>query len=195
VVAILMSGTVVTIVVLAMIVILALSIALYVMSSYRNLVRLRNDLEKSLSAIDVLLKQRHDDLPKLIQNCKAYMSREQKPLDGIIEARTAYARATTPAEKAQADVLLTERLGALFAIAQKYPDLKNNANFTQLQKRLGTLDQSIAVQRAAYNDNVNAFNARISRMPAVLIARFMKLEPRPLFQPGSAVRESAGGRA
>jgi LemA protein len=182
--AILVSGTVVTIVVLATILVVAFGVAIYVIGSYRNLVRLRNDLDKSLSSINVLLKQRHDELPKLIQNCKAYMPREQKPLDAVSQARSAYARAVSPAEKAQADAMLTERLGTLFAIAQKYPDLRTNSNFTQLHKRITSLDQSIAAQRTAYNEDVNAFNARISRMPAALIARFTRVEPRPPFRPG-----------
>ena len=187
--AILIFGAVLAILALV-IMVLAIGIILYVVSSYNSLVRSKNDVEKSFSSIDVLLKQRHDELPKLIQTCKAYMQRDQKPLEAVIETRAASARAGTPGEKAQADSALTRALGALFSVGQKYPELKTNANFLQLQKRIGSLEENIATQRRAYNESVNAFNSRIVRMPDALVARFMRLEMRPLFEAPEANREN-----
>jgi LemA protein len=179
---ILISPTVVSILALVIIAVIAMGIVLYIIGRYNSLLRLKNDLERSFSSIDVLLKQRHDELPKLIQTCRAYMHGDQKPIEALTQARAAYARSGTPGEKAQADNTLTRALGALFSVGQKYPELKANANFIQLQKRMGSLGESIGTQRRAYNENVNAFNARITRMPDALIARFMKLQPRSLFQ-------------
>jgi len=187
--AILISGVTATILVLAISVAVILGIALYLRRSYTSLLRLKNDLEKSFSSIDVLLKQRHDELPKLIQTCRPYMQREQKPLQDVTEARAAYARAGTPVEKAQADHMLTRALDGLFILAQKYPDLKTNANFVQLQKRIGRLEESIAAQGTAHNENVTAFNTRLARVPEFLVARFMRLDPRPLFQAPETDRE------
>src|SRR5689334_22214017 len=147
--ALLISGTGLVLLALA-IVVLAIAIILYGVGRYNSLVRSRNDLEKSFSGIDVLLKQRHDELPKLIQTCKAYMQRDQKPLEAVMETRAAYARAGTPGEKAQADSALTRALGVLFSAGQRYPELKTNANFVQLQKRIGSLEESIATHGRAY---------------------------------------------
>jgi LemA protein len=180
--AILISGTVITIVVLAIVILIALGLISYIVGIYNNLVRLKNDLERSFSNIDVLLKQRHDELPKLIQTCKGYMQYEQQTLEAVTQARTAYTRAGTPGEKAQADNMLTGALRTLFAVAEKYPDLKANANFIQLQARISGLEDKIAAQRGAYNEDVNAFNIRIAQVPDNFVAGFMRLQPRPLFQ-------------
>jgi len=188
--AILISGTVIiTVVVFAVIILIALGIISYIVGIYNNLVRLKNDLERSFSNIDVLLKQRHDELPKLIQTCKGYMEYEQKTLQAVTEARAAYPRAGTPGEKAQADNMLTGALRTLFAVAEKYPDLKANANFIQLQARISGLEEKIAAQRGAYNEDVNAFNIRIAQVPDNFVAGFMRLQPRALFQAAEADHE------
>ena len=188
--AILISGTVIiTVVVFAVIILIALGIISYIVGIYNNLVRLKNDLERSFSNIDVLLKQRHDELPKLIETCKGYMQYEQKTLEAVTQARTAYIRAGTPGEKAQADNMLTGALRTLFAVAEKYPDLKANANFIQLQARISGLEEKIAAQRGAYNEDVNAFNIRIAQVPDNFVAGFMRLQPRALFQAAEADRE------
>ena len=173
----------------AVIILIALGIISYIVGIYNNLVRLKNDLERSFSNIDVLLKQRHDELPKLIQTCKGYMEYEQKTLEAVTQARTAYTRAGTPGEKAQADNMLTSALRTLFAVAEKYPDLKANANFIQLQARISGLEEKIAAQRGAYNEDVNAFNIRIAQVPDNFVAGFMRLQPRALFQAAEADRE------
>jgi len=188
--AILISGTeIITVVVFAVVILIALGIISYIVGIYNNLVRLKNDLERSFSNIDVLLKQRHDELPKLIQTCKGYMQYEQKTLEAVTQARTAYTRAGTPGEKAQADNMLTGALRTLFAVAEKYPDLKANANFIQLQARISGLEEKIAAQRGAYNEDVNAFNIRIAQVPDNFVAGFMRLQPRALFQAAEADRE------
>jgi LemA protein len=98
-------------------------------------------------------------------------------------------RATTPAEKTQADTLVSGALKTLFAVAEKYPDLKANANFLQLQSRITGLEEKIAGQRGRFNDDVNVFNIRIAQIPANFVAGFMGLQPHPLFQALEADRE------
>jgi len=184
--ALIVLGTVVTLVVLGVIVI---GIIMYLVGIYNNLVTLKNDLERSFANIDVLLKQRHDELPKLIETCKGYMQYEQKTLQAVTEARAAYTRATTPADKAQADNMITGALRTLFAVAENYPELKANTNFMQLQGRITELEEKIAGQRTRYNEDVNAFNIRIAQIPDMFVARMMNLQPHPLLQVAAADRE------
>jgi len=175
--------------ILAVFIITVIAVILYFVGLYNKLVAFKNNIDRSFSNIDVLLKQRHDELPKLIETCKGYMQYEQKTLQAVTEARTAFMRANTPAEKAQADNLVSGALKSLFAVAEKYPDLKANTNFMQLQGRITDLETKIAAQRAAYNEDVNTFNIRIAQVPASLAAGFMGLQPHALFQVAEADRE------
>jgi LemA protein len=154
----------------------------YVVSIYNSLVRLKNDIDKSWSNIDVLLKERHDELPKLIDSCKGYMQYEQKTFQLVTEARSAYQRASTVPEKAQADNMISGALKTLFAVAENYPELKANANFLQLQQRITELEERIADRREFFNDNVNVYNIRIQQFPDMLLAGMMNLQPRQVFQ-------------
>ena len=179
----------VLIAIVLVLVLIVVGLIVYVVGIYNNLVTLKNDIDRSFSNIDVLLKQRHDELPKLIDTCKGYMQYEQKTLQAVTEARTAYMRATTPAEKTQADNMISGALKSLFAVAEKYPDLKADANFMQLQGRITELEEKIAGQRNRFNEDVNTFNIRIAQVPANFIAEFMGLKPHPLFQVVEADRE------
>ena len=183
------SGWLAALVVLGILALLVFGVISYVAGLYNNLVTLKNDIDRSFSNIDVILKQRHDELPKLIETCKGYMQYEQKTLQAVVEARSAYARATTPGEKAQADNMITGALRTLFAVAENYPDLKANANFMQLQGRITELENKIAGQRNLYNEDVNTFNIRIAQIPDTFVARFMNLQPHALFQVAAADRE------
>ena len=154
----------------------------YIVIIYNGLVRLRNDIDKAWANIDVLLKQRHDELPNLVATCKGYMQYEQQTLERVTQARTAYMRAATVGEKAQADLLTTGALRGLFAVAENYPELKANNNFLQLQKRISELEDMIADRREFFNDDVNTYNVRIQQLPDVIIASMMKLPHREMFK-------------
>src|SRR6266487_209698 len=156
--------------------------AAYFVTIYNSLVRLRNDIDKAWANIDVLLKQRHDELPKLIETCRGYMQFEQKTLQLVVEARNAYQKAGSVPEKAQADNLLSGALKTLFAVAENYPDLKANNNFMQLQNRITELENQIADRREFYNDSVNTFNIRIQQMPDTFVASVMNVQPRSMFK-------------
>ena len=154
----------------------------YLITIYNSLIRLKNDIDKAWANIDVLLKQRHDELPKLIETCKGYMQYEQKTFQLITEARTAYMKAGSVGEKAQADNMLSGALKTLFAVSENYPDLKANNNFMQLQKRISELEEKIADRREFFNDDVNTFNIRIQQFPDVFIAGMMHLQHHDLFK-------------
>jgi len=175
--------------VLVILVVFIIAVILYFVGVYNKLVAFKNNIDRSFSNIDVLLKQRHDELPKLIETCKGYMQYEQKTLQAVTEARTAFMRANTPAEKAQADNMVSGALKSLFAVAENYPDLKANTNFMQLQSRITDLENGIAAQRGAYNEDVNTFNIRIAQFPASLVAGSMRLQPHALFQVAETDRE------
>jgi LemA protein len=154
----------------------------YVVTLYNGLIAVKNNVDKAWANIDVLLKQRHDELPNLVEVCKGYMKYEQDTFQRITDARSAYARATTVDQKAQASADLTSAVGRLIATAENYPELKTNNNFMQLQSRVTELESEIADRREFYNDCVNTFNIRIQEMPDAILARNMGLTPRGMFQ-------------
>ena len=174
-----MGATILVLLVLGLIVV---GLLLYLIVVYNKLARLKNDIDKAWSHINVLLKQRHDELPRLIETCKGYMQNEQKTFQAISEARSAYQRATTFEGKAQADSMLTGALKSLFAAAENHPELKANANFVQLQGRIIDIEEDVADRREFFNDEVNTYNIRIQQFPDMLVAQMMKLQQRTLFK-------------
>jgi LemA protein len=173
--------SVITIVILAVIVV---AIA-YLIMLYNNLVQVKHNVSKAWANIDVLLKQRHDELPKLIETCKQYMKFEQDTLQKVIEARSKVfsaresqdIRALGPAEAG-----LRASIGSLFALAESYPDLKTNQTFLQLQSRISGLENTIADRREFYNESVNINNVRIEQFPDTMIAGMFNFKPAQLLE-------------
>lgn len=156
------------------------SIMVYVVGIYNTLVRLANNIDKAWSNIDVVLKQRHDELPKLVKVCNSYMSHERETLESVTNARSVYGRSTSVDEKAKAENQLTRALGRLFAVAEQYPDLKANQEFLNVQQRISALENTIADRREFYNDSVNLYNIRIEQIPAVWVAQQIGYRAKPL---------------
>ena len=154
----------------------------YTVMLYNGLIAVRNNVDKAWANIDVLLKQRHDELPNLVEVCKGYMKYESETLQRVTEARAQYARATTVDQKVDASANLSAAVGRLIATAENYPDLKANNNFLYLQTRITELESQIADRREFYNDSINAFNIRIQEMPDAILARKMGLQKRQMFQ-------------
>jgi LemA protein len=173
---------VIVIVVLFAILLLVVGIIFYFVSIYNGLVRLSRNIEKAWANIDVLLKQRHDEIPKLIKVCEGYMKYERETLEKITAARTACLQAKGVADSAQAENQLSGLLKTLFAVAENYPDLKANQNFSQLQQRVSYLESQIADRREFYNDSVNLYNIRINQIPDMWVARQMNLTPKEMFK-------------
>jgi LemA protein len=161
---------------------LVFGLVAYFFIIYNGLVVLKNNIEKSWSNIDVLLKQRHDELTNVIETVKGYMNYEKDVLLKVTEARTSAIRAQTVGEKAAADEFVRESLKTLFAVAEKYPDLKANQNFMQLQGRITGLENEIADRREFYNDSVTNYNIRIASLPDVFVARILSYQPKSLFK-------------
>jgi len=161
----------------------------YAIGLYNSLVKLKNDIVKALSNIEVLLKQRVDELPKLVETVKGYMRHEKGVLENVTKARTALMGAKTLPEKAKADNMVAGALKTLFAVAENYPALKANENFMQLQQRISGIENEIADRREFYNDSVNTFNIRIESFPDMLIANMMKLTKREMFKATEAEKQ------
>jgi LemA protein len=172
----------IAILVLLVLLLAAIAVVAYTVSIYNSLVRLKNDIDKAWANIDVLLKQRHDELPKLIDTCKGYMQYEQKTFQLVTEARSAYQNASTVPQKAQADNMMTGALKSLFAVAENYPDLKANNDFMQLQSRISEIEERIADRREFLNDSVNTYNIRIQQFPDMILAGLMNLQQREFFK-------------
>jgi LemA protein len=160
-------------------------IAVYGVTIYNSLVQIKHNVTKAWANIDVLLKQRHDELPKLVETCKQYMKFEQDTLTRVIEARskvfTAREAQNVPA-LGQAEGGLRAALGSLFALAEAYPDLKANQTFQQLQTRISSLENAIADRREFYNESVNVNNVRIEQFPDAIIARLLNFKEAQLLE-------------
>ena len=159
--------------------------SIYVVRIYNGLVALRENVRKAWSNIDVLLTQRHDELPKLVATCKRYMQYEQETLERVMQARGAVSRAQSqrdiPAVGA-AEEQLRSVLGRLFAVAENYPDLKADATFAHLQRRISELEEAIADRRELYNDAVNLNNIRVQAFPDLIVARSFTFEQAALLE-------------
>ncbi len=171
-------GTVITLGILVVVLVYGITI-------YNSLVQIKHNVTKAWANIDVLLKQRHDELPKLVETCKQYMKFEQDTLTRVIEARskvfTAREAQNIPA-LGQAEGGLRSALGSLFALAESYPDLKTNQTFQQLQTRISSLENGIADRREFYNESVNVNNVRIEQFPDSIFASMFGFKPAQLLE-------------
>src|SRR5512140_2490459 len=154
----------------------------FFLSIYNSLIEMKNNVGRSWANIDVLLKQRHDELPKLVKTCEGYMQHERAIFDKLSEARAMLQAARSVGQRAEAEGQLTRALGGFFAVAENYPDLKANQGFVALQARISELENSIADRREFYNDSVTLFNIRIQQIPDSWVASGMNLQTAELFK-------------
>jgi LemA protein len=165
-------------------------VILYVIGLYNSLVRLRVGADEAWSGIDTQLKRRHDLIPNLVETVKGYAAHERGVFERVTEARSRAMAATTPAQAAQAEGMLTQALRGLYAVAENYPELKANQNFMALQHTLGETENAIAGSRQRYNATVQDLNTRIATVPTNILAGMFNFKPRDFF-----VIEDAGERA
>lgn len=148
-----------------------LLIAIWVISLYNNLVKLRNRRQNAFADIDVQLRQRHDLVPQLVETVKGYASHEKELLVRITEARTAAMAATSIDDKIKAEQQLTSALQGLKVQVEAYPDLKANQNFLQLQEELSDIENKLAASRRFFNGATTEYNNSVESFPGNLIAR------------------------
>lgn len=162
-----------------------LVVLVYGVSIYNRLVTLKHGVDKAWANIDVLLKQRHDELPKLVEVCRQYAQFEQKTLQQVIEARSQVQAARETQDMAalgQAEGMLRTGLGQIFAVAEAYPELRANESFMQLQGRISQLEDAIADRREFYNEAVNINNVRVEQFPDSIVAGLFRFGVRSLLR-------------
>ncbi len=160
---------------------LVLGLLMAFVSIFNGLIRLSRNIDKAWANIDVILKQRHDEISKLIKVCEGYMKYERETLEKITAARTACIQAKGVGDSAVKENELTGLVRHLFAVAENYPDLKTNQNFLQLQERTSYLENQIADRREFYNDSVNNYNIRIHQIPDMFVAGLLNMSDKQLF--------------
>jgi LemA protein len=145
----------------------------WVLAMYNGIVIVRNNVQKAWNTIDVVLQQRHDELPKLIDAVKGYMQHERDLLTSLTELRTGYTMAREAEEKVKTENEMNKLLGKLNMVWEQYPDLKASQNFIQVQDRVSAIESKISDYREAYNDSVNIYNIQIERFPDLFMAKAM----------------------
>jgi LemA protein len=149
---------------------IVLIVFLLVVALYNRLVRYRNRVDNSWAQIEVQLKRRWDLIPNLVETVKGYAAHERGVFEEVTAARTRAQQAQTPAESAQAEGILDQALGRLFAVAEAYPDLKASQNFQELQAQLAETENKVAISRQVYNDSVLTYNNTVQTFPGVVLA-------------------------
>jgi LemA protein len=165
-------------------------LVIWAVVSYNRLVRQRNQVEASWAQIDVQLKRRYDLIPNLVETVKGYAAHERGTLDAVIQARAGAVNAagSGPAGRAEAENVLTQTLGRLFALAEAYPNLKANENFAALQAELGNTEDKIAYSRQFYNSAVQSYNNAIQTLPTNIIAGITGFKAKEYFETAEGER-------
>ena len=177
---------------LIILLILVVVLVIYLISAYNGLIRHRNQIENAWSQIDVQLKRRLDLIPNLVETVKGYAAHEKETLDAVVKARNAAASPhASPAEAAKADNMLTGALRQLFALSERYPDLKANQNFLELQRELSATEDRVQRSRGIYNDNVRANNIAVESFPGNIVAGMFGFERRDFFEIEDAAQREA----
>jgi len=149
---------------------------------YNRLVRLRNRAENAWAQVDVQLRRRYDLIPNIVEAVKGYASHERQTFEEVTKARTAAQQAQTIPEQAQAENMLTQAIGRLFAVAEQYPQLRATENFQQLQAQLAETEGKIAISRQVYNDAVLTYDTALETVPTNIVAGLFNFEERQYFE-------------
>ncbi|MBI5328907.1 MAG: LemA family protein [Deltaproteobacteria bacterium] len=163
---------------------------IWVITMYNGLVTLRNQVQNAWQQIDVQLKRRHDIIPNLLNTVKGAMEFEKETLSKVIEARARAVGATTISGRSEAENMLTQALGKLFAVVENYPALKNNQNILQLQEELTSTENSVGFARQFYNDIVAQFNIKQGIFPSNIAAAIFGFKQGDYFQAEAAAKEA-----
>lgn len=167
-----------------------LLIVFYVIGIYNSLVGKRNKVRNSWAQIDVQLKRRFDLIPNLVNTVKGYAAHEKDTLEKVVQARNKFMSATTPDEMMEANNELTQMLNRLMVVVERYPELKANANFMELQKELSNTEDKIGFARQFYNDTVMSYNTSIERFPNNIIANSFNFKQESFFRAEEESREA-----
>lgn len=176
------TGAIAAIVVVAVLVVLLLAFAIWWISARNSFVSMENQYEEAFHNIDIYLKKRYDLIPNLVNTVKGYAAHESGTLEKVMEARSKAQSAATPAEKIEANAQLTQTMRNFNMVMERYPELKANTNFLDLQNQLKGIENELANVRKYYNATIKQFNTKIRTFPASIVAGRMKLEKQPYFE-------------
>jgi LemA protein len=154
----------------------------YFITISNSLISLKNQVQKAWANIDVILKQRFDEIPQLIEIINQYLQHEKNILNQVIQARTMYGHAKTEGDKIKASQKLSGAFQGIMAIGENYPDLKSNNNYVQLQKRISELEEALAHRREFYNDAVTSYNTMIEQFPSSIVAGMTNQTTKALYE-------------
>jgi len=168
--------------ILIVLIVIIAFVALFAISIYNSLVKLRNQVKNAWSQIDVQLKRRHDLTPNLIETVKGYMTHERDTLENITKARSQAVAAEGVGDKAKAEGELTSALGKFNLVVENYPDLKANQNFLSLQEELTSTENKISFSRQNYNDQVLFYNNKIQMFPSNIVAGMFQFNEEEFFE-------------
>jgi len=157
-------------------------IGLFVVFAYNGFVALVNRAKEAWSDIEVQMKRRYDLIPNLIETVKGYAAHEKAAFDNVSNARAVAMGASSVADHAEAENMLTEALKSIFAIAEAYPDLKANTNFLELQRELSDTENKIMASRRFYNQNVMALNTGLEQFPGNIVGGMFSFKKMDLFE-------------
>ncbi len=178
-----MNPLILTLVILiAVVLLVVLGGAVWLISGYNRLVRLSARVDNSWAQIDVQLKQRFDLIPSLVESVKAFAEHEKDLLESVTKWRTAALTAASRRETLENSAGLDRAVRDLCVSVERYPEVRSNANFLDLQSRLADLEKKVAISRQFYNDTVMRYNEAIGQMPGRLIAGMFHFEPKEYFQ-------------
>jgi LemA protein len=161
-----------------------------VLGSYNSLIGLDQQVKTAWAQVENQMQRRYDLIPNLVETVKGYAKHEADVMQNIADARSRYAGAATPADKIQASGQLETALSRLLVVMERYPDLKADRQFTQLQDELAGTENRLATERMRYNETVQSYNATILRIPTVFIARMMGYTEKPFFQSAAGAKEA-----
>ncbi|MEI7698013.1 MAG: LemA family protein [Actinomycetes bacterium] len=156
-------------------------ILVFFIAQYNRLIRLNISVNEAWAQIEVQLKRRADLIPNLVETVKGYAKHEQGTFEAVVAARAKATSASTVADVAAADGMLTQALRGLLAVAEAYPDLKASTNFLSLQEELSTTENRVAFSRQFYNDNVRSLNTAVKTFPTNFFAGFAKVTEREFY--------------
>ena len=161
---------------------IVLGAIIYAVGTYNTLVRLDKNIGKNFSNIDVILLQRYDELPKLVNACKAYMKHERDVFEKVTSLRESYKNAATREAKVETENELSGFLGQIWARTENYPELKANQEFLHIHERISSLENTIADRRELFNESVTAYNIYLNQFPTLLFARIFGGKSRTLLK-------------
>lgn len=164
----------------AIIGLLAIALLSVIISAYNTLIMLKNNVNKSFFNIDVLLKQRADEIPNLIKVVKESMRYEESMLTKLTQLRTDFLNSPNSEDKLKLSNEMDKMVKSIFAVSENYPDLKANNNFVLLQQRVSGIEDAIADRREFYNESINMYNIGIAEFPPLILSKLLGYKEKQL---------------